>query len=454
MVDLLKKVRYKLHKKQWAALELILSVGIVIAGFLSGKRGGKTICGAHFALKMIEERPHELGAIFSPTSEQLTHFTLSEFKKVLASYGIMQGTHYVVNINPKDKFGYESKFPSNHYGVWSFWNGAQIYTFSIESFFMGAEFGWAWGDEIQNISKAKLDEVSIRMSGSKNPKMFLTFTPPYNNPEIEKLVYKDNSDEPGEGTLALVVGTTYDNKKNLEPGYLEMLENTLDPLTFQRDVMCRRVVMVGFPWLYAFDRKKHVSEEAKRIDNEMVYVTMDFNNNPFVCLLAHRGVRNGKRFIHYFDEIELTPSMVTGKTFIEAMVEQIWTRTPTQYKNNLYMITGDATGRSQSVMMRVGENIWTELVKTMRVSAGQIRLSASNPLNANARELCNAIFAKYDEVLINPKCKGLIRDCEYVQANPDGTMIKESRSKDDQRADFIDAMKYDLNAFNYDFLRR
>lgn len=442
-----------LHLKQTAVIALILTTGKRIVGFLSGKRGGKTICGSHFALKMLCDRPTELGAIFSPTSEQLTHFTLSEFKKVLQAHGLFQDQHYVVNINPKAKFGYDSRFPANHYGVWSFYWGAQVYTFSIESFFMGAEFGWAWGDEIQDMSKAQLDEVLIRMSGSSDPKTLYTFTPPRNNPDIEAMVYEPSSEDPGGGTLELIVGTTYDNANNLEPGYIKMLEDTLDPLTFQRDVLCRKVNMVGFPWLYAFDRKKHVSEEAVRRDNEMVYVSLDFNNNPFVAVLSHRGVRNGKRFIHYFDEIELTPSMVTGKTFIEAMVEQIWLRTPTQYKNNLYMVTGDATGRSQSIMMRVGDNIWTELVRTMRISTGQLRLAASNPLNANARELCNAIFAKYDEVLIHPRCKGLIRDCEYVQAKPDGTMVKDTRTKDDQRADFIDAMKYDLNAFNFDFMR-
>lgn len=449
---------YKLYNKQVEALELILDTDKSIAGFLSGMRGGKTICGSHFVLKMIADRPNELGAIFSPTSEQLTHFTLAEFKKVLQAYGIIQDIHYVVNINPKDKFGYTTRFPSDHYGVWSFWNGAQVYTFSLQSFFMGAEFGYCYGDEIQKATKEQLDNILTRMSGSPNPKTFYTFTPPANNPDIDIMSYGPNEDDAGGGTLSLIVGTTYDNK-SLGEKYLKDLEDTMDPITFQRDILCRRVTMVGFPWLYSFDRKKHVNESAKYQQNEMVYVSFDFNNNPFVCLLSHRGIANKKRYIHYFDAIELTPSMVVNKTFIEAMVEQIWIHTPLQAKNNLYMVTGDATGRSQSIMSRVGENIWTELMKCMHISTGQMRLGASNPLNANARELCNAILSnshKPDsiEVYINPKCLGLIRDCEIVQAKPDGTMVKDSRTKLEQRADWIDAMKYDLNAFNYDFLKR
>lgn len=457
-----------LHNKQALALASVFQPENNVFGFLSGKRGGKSICGSHFAFKLLCDRPQELGAIASPTSEQLTHFTLSEFKNVLSSYGLKQDEHYVVNINPKAKFGYDSKFPSNHYGVWSFYWGAQVYTFSIESFFMGAEFGWAWLDEIQNMSKAQLDEVLIRMSGSKSPKTFYTFTPPKDNPDIDKMVYGEDTDEPGTGTLKLVVGTTFDNQKNLEPTYLPMLENTLDPITFQRDVMCRRVPSTGFPWLYSFDKQKHVSAEAIYRAQEMVYVSFDFNNNPFVCLLSHRGVDpiKRKRYIHYFDEIELKPSMVKNRTFIQAMAEQIFMRTEFQQKHNLYMVTGDASGNHQQLTMRVGENVWTELVKEMRLGNGQLKVSASNMRHSNSRELCNGLLAnshKVDgiEVLINPKNKGQISDCEYVQAKSNGDrekretdkILKDSRAIQSQKADFLDAFRYDIHAFNGDYFR-
>jgi hypothetical protein len=449
---------YILHKKQSAALRLILRIGVAIAGYLGGKRSGKTITGAHFIIYMIQQRPHELGAICSPTSHHLTHTVLLEFKNVLTSYGIIQGKHYVVNVNPKDRFGYETKFPTDHHGVYSFWNGAQIQTFSTDSFFMGAEFVYISCDEIQQLTKATLDEIQLRMSGSHEPKTFYTFTPPKNNPDIEALVYGEDDNEPGTGTLKLVVGTTYDNEKNLPPNYIKEKEDTLDPLNFERDIMCRRVRMLGHPWLYSFDRNKHVSEEAVYNPYEMVYASLDFNNNPFVCLLSHRGVRNGKRYIHYFDHVELTPTMVVGKTYIEAMVEQIHQKTNYQYENNLYQVTGDATGSSQSILMRVGQNILTELQVHMNISSAQMHFNRSNPFNVDARDLMNAILANSHkpekiEVLINPKNKGQIRDCERVQSKPDGKMVKDSRAVEEQRADWLDAMKYDMNTFNGDFLR-
>lgn len=451
---------YVLHKKQEAFLELIQHESR--CGYLGGIRSGKTIAGSHAALMLIIERPHEIGAIFSPTFPQLSQMTLKEFKSVLESYEIFQDVHYVVDVHPKDKFGYESKWPKNHKGIWSFWNGAQVYTFSLESFYRGAEFGWAWGDEIQEASDEDLTTVLGRMSGSPDPKTFYTYTPPRNNPDIDRLTYAANEEHAGGGDLPLVVGTTYDNARNLTASYLEGLELGMDPVTLAREVYCRKVATVGFPWLYAFKNTVHVSEEAQYQPYQLVYVSFDFNNNPYVCVLSHRfRDENNKLHLHYFDAIELNPTMVTEGTFIEVMCKEIKKRTPMQANNNLYLITGDRNGRNQQLTMRVGENVWTDIRKCMNVSDGQFRLFNSNPTHADSRNLCNAIFSNSEkpngvQVRINPKCTGLIFDCQYVQAkNGDekekDSLLKDKRSDRTQQADFMDAMRYDIHAFNNDY---
>ena len=120
--------------------------------------------------------------------------------------------------------------------------------------------------------------------------------------------------------------------------------------------------MSGLNWLYSFDRQKHVGGKATYDTTMPVYVSIDFNNNPFTAILAHRGRhQDGKQFIHYFDEITLTADHIHGKTFIEAMVEEIFRRTPAQVQNRLYFVTGDASGRQQSVIAKVGQNMWSEL---------------------------------------------------------------------------------------------
>jgi len=439
--------QFVLHKRQKEAIDLTKDNPVV--KYVGGIRGGKTITGSHFALENIYNRPNEVGAIFAPTHNVLAKMTLKEFKAVLASYGLIQDTHYVVGKRPDPYFGYKSKFPEDHSGIWSFMNGAQIMTFSLESFYRGAEFGWAWGDEIQSSSRDDLDTVLGRMSGSKKPRTLYTYTPPADNPEIDEITYGDKA-------LPGVFGTTYDNQKNLPEGYIEMLRSTMDELTFAREVLCERKPMSGLNWLYTFNRDKHTSESAVYQPNQIVYLSFDFNNNPFVCTLSHRGSIPGKRhgYIHYFGTVVLDPDKVVGRTYIEAICEAISINCPMQWRNKAFMVTGDASGGAQSVLKRVGENIWTDIVRGLGISARQLVLPKANPRHKDSRELCNAIFQNYDEVLINPECRELVRDCEFVKANPDGTIVKDNRKKVTQQADLLDALRYDLNAFSGDFIKR
>jgi len=438
--------KYILHSKQYEAL--LLAKREPISSYVGGIGSGKTTDGAYYSMDMVYTRPTELGAIFSPTYPQLSQMTLSEFKQVLASNGIFEDEHYVVNKNPRKKFGYESKFSSNHNNVWSFCNGAQIYTFSLESFYRGASFGWAWGDEIQEASNEDITTVLGRMRGSPDPKTFYTLTPPRGNPDIDEMIYGDKH-------IPVVFGTTYDNAENLPPGYIKGLEDRFDKYTFAREVMCERVTMAGFNWLYMFDRNINVSPLAVYQPNEVVYISFDFNCNPFVCTLAHRGYNKetGKKYIHYFDTIVLTPDMCQGLEYIDAIIREIKQRTYQQSLSNKYMITGDVSGRKEDIVSKVGVVAWSKILDGFRIAKQQIILPNVNPTHIDGRILCNSIISKYGEVLINPKCKELIRDCEFAKATPDGHRLKENRKDIFQQLDLLDAMVYDMNAFNGDFVK-
>lgn len=437
-----------LHKKQKKALNLILTPLIRVCAYVGGIRSGKTIVGSHYALQMIIERPNELGGILANTNKQLTKATLKEFKGVLASYGLFEGVDYLVNKNPERLFSYTSKF-TDHSGVWSFWNGAQVFTFSLETQIRGVEFGWTWCDETQQASIDSLNVVLGRMSGSDNAKTFYTMTPPSANPDIDELIY-------GDAAIPTVFGTTYDNEKNLPEGYIETLARMYDKYTFAREVMCERVTMAGFNWLYSFDRNKHVSDKAIYNPNQLVYVSFDFNTNPYVCVLSHRGINpnTGKQYIHYFDSIELTPEMIQGKEYIQAIVDEVKARTPNQAKVNAYMITGDASGRSQSVLTKVGATAWSMVMDAFNISPSSIVVTGNNPTHVDSRVLCNSIFSNFPELLIHPKNRHLIRDCEFAKAKPDGHRVKDSRANVLQQLDLLEAMVYDLSTFNGDWIKR
>lgn len=439
---------FTLHYRQWEALQLAWKHDV--SGYMGGIRSGKSITGSHFVLDMLLKRKDEVGAIFAPTHKVLSLMTLKEFKKVLASNGILQDRHYVVNKNPNKKFGYETKWPADHNGIWSFWNGAQIYTFSLESFFRGAEFGYAWGDEIQSAKMDSIDEAVGRMSGSQDPKIFYTFTPPIDNPDVDVWAYGDTD---GKGKLPLAIGTTYDNK-TLPEKYLRMLEQRFDKYTFAREVMCERVRLGGITWLYSFDRNKHVSTSAEyQTDHRVpVHVSLDFNVSPFVALLSHRGVKNGKKYIHHFDCVEIEPEMIVGEEFIDAIVREIKLRTPFQAKYNNYLITGDASARRRDVTMRSGQTIWSKVITSFGISDRQRNVSRSNMEHKDSRVLCNSVVARYPEFLVHPRCKPVIRDLEFVKADQKHGIIKSNRDDETQQADFLDTVRYDIQAWDYDFI--
>jgi hypothetical protein len=413
--------------------------------FVGGIRGGKTITGSHWALRNILSRPNEKGGIFSNTNKQLNQATLSEFIKVLDFYGLHRGVYYVTGKDPERFFGYKSKF-DRHDGVWSFANGAQVIVFSIETMIRGIELGWCWGDEVQDAPVESLNVVLGRMSGSATPNTLWTMTPPANNPGMDNLIY-------GENSIPHVISTTYDNAANLPEGYVEGLRERYDDLWFDREVLAKRVTMSGRNWLYAFDRTRHVGK-VEYVPDLPVYVSIDFNVSPFVAVLAQRGGGGRQAWVHYFDEVVMRDTEVGSRTYIEALCEAIRQRTPQAAERNLYYVTGDASGRAQSVISRPGVNYWTEVAQYLRVGYNKMNVPSSNPPLVESRRLCNAIFAKFPDIKISPKCATLIMDCEFVKAKNGAEIDKSSRANVHQRADALDALRYDLQANNAGWVER
>ena len=145
--------------------------------------------------------------------------------------------------------------------------------------------------------------------------------------------------------------------------------------------------------------------------------------------------------------------MIQGKEYIRAIVDEVKARTPYQAKVNAYMITGDASGRGQSVLTKVGATAWSMVMEAFNISPSSIVVGRSNATHVDSRVLCNSLFSNFPELLIHPKNKNLIRDCEFVKAKPDGHILKDNRANVLQQADLFDAMRYDLHTFNGDWIQ-
>jgi hypothetical protein len=68
--------------------------------------------------------------------------------------------------------------------------------------------------------------------------------------------------------------------------------------------------------------------------------------------------------------------------------------------------------------------------------------------------LVNAICAFHPDFKINPECKRLIYDMQFVEADESGDIIKKDRNKENQKSDFLDMFRYQCNTHLSDFYTR
>lgn len=422
--------RIVLNQKQYDA---ITNKEAVFA-FLGGVGAGKSVSGSHFALNKITYNPEMVGLLFANTNKQLYTATLRVFKEVLAYYGWKKDVHYVSGKDPKPLFGYDSKF-DQHTGIWSFYNGAQIMTFSLESTMEGIEVGWVWGDEIQDADEDQMKVVLARARGAEFPQILYTLTPPKGNKFIDDLIWSENS-------VPKVVSTTYDNAMNLPAGYIDTLKKIYDRLTFDREVMAKRVAAVKNRWCYALDEdkimKKVFTKGLEYKPTLPVYLSFDFNKNPMTCVAVQRWQNK----IRYIREFRLENSN------IRSMCERI----KHYYGVSNYYVTGDASGSwSDNPLQDKFENYYEMIAKLLRIPDANFNVPSKNPYHVVSRQQVNTILENHPDILIDEAaCPYLKDDLMYVRAKEDGTIDK---LKDARMAHLIDCFRYDLYVYEQEYLQ-
>lgn len=411
-------------------------------GFVGGVASGKSVGGSAYSIGNIFYYPQTPGLIFANTNKQLTQATLHRFMSVMAGpprYWV-KGVHYIFDKNPEPYFGYPSLFP-DHAGIWSFANGAQVQTFSLESAIRGIEVGWAWGDEVQDADEQELEIVLARLRGGDRPRVLYTMTPPRRNVFIDQMIF-------GENAIPKVTATTYDNRANLPEGYIEMLEQMYDPLTFQREVMGERVETAGKVYAYSFSKDKHVSSVATYKPNRPLILIFDFNVDPFVCLAVQHGRKpDGAYFIHVVGEISLAESN------IYKICEFIRVKFGESVMNRSIEISGDPTGRNRNIYDSKNRNAFQIILDELRLGKGYLNIPKITR-NVDDQVLFNSILERHPEFLISPECKNFIRDLQFVRVDNYGEIIKRNRKDETQQADLLDAGKYYFQAYHADFIRR
>jgi phage terminase large subunit len=191
-----------------------------------------------------------------------------------------------------------------------------------------------------------------------------------------------------------------------------------------------------FAWAFAKD--KHVGLCDYNPD-EMLYLSFDFNVNPITCVC----IQNYDETIHVIESIKLKHSNIYE--LCEVIVSK--------YPDSMIMVTGDASGKNASAMVKDQLNYYSIIQQQLGLSDGQFNVPTVNPPLAQNRVLVNACLSTMD-ILINADTnESLIFDLLYVEVDEQNKIIKDNRSDEKQQADILDCFRYYLNTFHRDVVR-
>lgn len=185
-------------------------------------------------------------------------------------------------------------------------------------------------------------------------------------------------------------------------------------------------------WAFAFNKRKHIGKtQATR--SQTLYLAFDFNKNPITCQVIQ----------HYNETVRCIYSLKLPNSDIYQLCNHIKMLFP----NFLYMVTGDATGKNGSAMVKDNLNYYKIIKKELDLSDGQIKVPGVNPSIEENRVLVNSLLTNYNFIIDEHNCKDLIFDLTWVKVTPDKKIDKKNRSDEKMQADCLDGLRYFCNTF-------
>lgn len=204
------------------------------------------------------------------------------------------------------------------------------------------------------------------------------------------------------------------------------------------------VVENDAPWLYAFDKERHVANTVPFLANYPVYVFIDVNNEPFEASIWQISPNKGERssFIHCIDEF-------SGKYKALELGQQIKAKYPT----SILYLGGDRSGQNEDVGRN--QTIYQILGGAMGLSEKQLLLNTHNLEHSDSRLLCNAMFANYPNIKISAqKCPNLIRQIQIAKVDEkSSTPSKLLKDRGIYKLDCFDSARYMMQTLFNDFAK-
>ena len=278
----------------------------------------------------------------------------------------------------------------------------KIYVTNQANKIVGSNYTWAGVDEL-DIESFKNADIAIskalcRLRGCEDAELFITTTPEGYSFCYDFLVTKASHDK-------VVVHCKTTDNPYLPKNYIQSLRDNYDKNLLKAYLDGEFCNLQKGKTYHGFDRERNV-RECKYNRSKPIHVGWDFNVLP-QCICIIQESPNSPN-IQVIDEIALD-SDGSGDVLTDRMCKII----KQKYPNSKYYAYPDATGAARHSSSRYSD------IDIIRRNNFMVHVRHINPLVINRVNSMNNNLAK-DNMIIDPKCKKLIRDLEQV-VNKEGT---------------------------------
>lgn len=398
---------------------------------MGGSGSGKSVFASQkMLIRAITEPKHRL-LIIRKVGTTLRESVFKRFDSLISDLGLK--TEFTVN-KTEMKFTHET--------------GNEIMCFGLddpEKLKSIESITSVWIEEATELTENDFDQIDLRLRGETESykQIILTFNPIDESHWLKKRFF--DVEHPNTTTKR----TTFLDNKFIDDEYRRVLESkaSISPNIY-------RIYYLGEwgkeeierPYAQNFNRERHVADVSFN-PNLPVIFSLDFNVEPFVCTCAHIWTDGKGMHFHTFDEV-----VIEKNGSVDAMCDLLENQFGAIVMANC-LFTGDAMQRKREITQRNNIDAWRMIDQRFRLGK-RLMVPRANPSVKENRHLVNALLAFHPDVKFNPKCRKLIYDLQFVEADENGDIVKKNRNNESQRADALDCWRYTANTFLYDFLDR
>lgn len=352
---------------------------------LGGIGSGKSSCGAHFVLRMITEYPKVPGLIAANTYSQLINATVKTITNVLEELDI---DHHLVTSGANKRL----EILRTH-----------CHLYSLENFnsIRGIQVGWLLFDES---AFAKVEAIQVCRGRLRYPKspLFERHTTSPNGFNYLYDLFENHDGEKKTDEVHLVRAKTKDNIF-LPPSFYETILSDyggIDNPLARQELNGEFVNLQAGAIFWAFSRETHVRPTEIDDNFPIVFVGQDFNISNMCSVYCQKidGV------YRVFDESVLTNFNANTDHAASKIIKDIGIHRA--------KVIPDSSGRNRHTSAFGRTDI--QILK----DAGLEVVHTQNPLIRDRQNTLNNLF-KQNKIVIDPKCKYLIKELETLAARDD-----------------------------------